>query len=192
MSVALEAFKGMNHTEVPYVMDIAWDGDIDKVFDNPTTIELPVKARHIRDRIEKVDLMEDKQVHATSTEPPYTLHWTNPESGLHKIFAQATATDGETASTDVVEVEVKKDMTDIIAVTTPNGVQLKTSKNKVTVESDSPLYYIRIYSLNGMLQAEKKVNGSHRATLTVSASQGTLLLVQVETEAGTQTMHIRM
>lgn len=192
VSVALEAFKGMNHTEVPYVMDIAWDGDIDKVFDNPTTIELPVKARHIRDRIEKVDLMEDKQVHATSTEPPYTLHWTNPEAGLHKIFAQATATDGETASTDVVEVEVKKDMTDIIAVTTPNGVQLKTSKNKVTVESDSPLYYIRIYSLNGMLQAEKKVNGSHRATLTVSASQGTLLLVQVETKAGTQTMHIRM
>ena len=192
VSVALEAFKGMKHTEVPYVMDIAWDGDIDSVYNESTTIELPVKARHIRDRIERVDLMESTDTLATSTESPYTLRWEKPEVGTHKLYAFASATDGETASTDEVEIEVKQDMSAINFVTVPNGIQLKTNKNKVTVESDARLRHIRIYSLNGMMQAEKKVNGRHRATLTVSASQGTLLLVQVETEAGIKTLHIRL
>ena len=191
VSIALEAFKGMKHTEVPYVMDIAWASD--KTYFDSAPVELPVNARHIRDRIEKVDLMEGKQIYATSTEPPYTLRWTDPEPGLHNIFAQATATDGETASTDVVEIEVSADVTAINAVIAPNDIQLKANGNKVSIESGTPLRHIRIYSLNGMLLSEKKVNGTHRASLSVNAQQrNMLLLVQVETDAGTKTFHVSL
>lgn len=192
VSVALEAFKGMKHTEVPYVMDIAWGDGMQTFFDS-APIQLPVNARHIRDRIEKVDLMEGEQTYATSTEPPYTLQWNNPEPGTHSIFAQATATDGETASTDVVEIEVSSDITSINAVISSSDIRLRADKNKVTVESGSPLRSISIYSVGGMKLAEKKVNGVHRASLSVNAQQrGALLLVQVETDAGTKTFHVSL
>ena len=192
VSVALEAFKGMKHTEVPYVMDIAWGDGMQTFFDS-APIQLPVNARHIRDRIEKVDLMEGGQTYATSTEPPYTLQWNNPEPGTHSIFAQATATDGETASTDVVEIEVSSDITSINAVISSSDIRLRADKNKVTVESGSPLRSISIYSVGGMKLAEKKVNGALRASLSVNAQQrGTLLLVQVETDAGSKTFHVRL
>ena len=192
VSIALEAFKGMKHTEVPYVMDIAWASDMNTPYVS-APIELPVTARHIRDRIEKVELMEGQEIYATSTEPPYTLVWANPEPGTHSIFAQATATDGETALTDVVEVEVSSEITAVNAVIASNDIHLKADKNKVSVESGIPLRYIRIYTVGGMKLAEKKVNGSRRASLSVNAQQrGALLLVQVETEVGSKTFHMRL
>ena len=192
VSIALEAFKGMKHTEVPYVMDIAWGDGMKSLFDS-APIELPVNARHIRDRIEKVELMEGDETYATSTESPYTLVWANPEPGTHNIFAQATATDGETASTDVVEIEVSADVTAVNAVISSSDIRLRADKNKVTVESGSPLRSISIYSVGGMKLAEKKVNGVHRASLSVNAQQrGALLLVQVETDAGTKTFHVSL
>ena len=191
VSVALEAFRGLKHTEVPYLMDIAWASDMNSPYVS-APIELPVNARHIRDRIEKVELMEGQEIYATSTEPPYTLVWNNPEPGTHSIFAQATATDGETASTDVVNIEVSANISAVDAVKASNDIQLKASKNKVAVESATPLRYIRIYSVSGMKLAEKKVNGSHRASLSIDARRGTLLLIQVETEVGAKTFHLRM
>ncbi|MBO4429766.1 MAG: glycosyl hydrolase 53 family protein [Bacteroidaceae bacterium] len=191
VSVALEAFRGLKHTEVPYLMDIAWASDMNSPYVS-APIELPVNARHIRDRIEKVELMEGQEIYATSTEPPYTLVWNNPEPGTHSIFAQATATDGETASTDVVNIEVSANISAVDAVKASNDIQLKASKNKVAVESATPLRYIRIYSVSGMKLAEKKVNGSHRASLSIDARRGTLLLIQVETEVGSKTFHLRM
>lgn len=304
VSVALEAFRGLKHTEVPYVMDIAWDTDMSALFDSRATIELPVKAKHIRDRIQTVDLMENKQIYATSSESPFTLTWTEATPGLHNLFALATDTDGETASTDTMEVVVgpaaiitdnkmetadgttckswemdfkqggqyllvfkyrttgqqyvslslndtpetsfflkekkgemvsngtrkvtieeagkiivkleatgsytvpdiesliviplegqpltEEEVLSVNGVAVKNDIQLKATKNKVTVEADVPLRHIRIFNLNGMLQTEKNVNGSHHTSLPVSATKGTLLLIQVETEAGTQTLYIRM
>lgn len=192
VSVALEAFKGMKHTEVPYVMDIAW-GDGMKSFFDSAPIQLPVNARHIRNRIEKVELMEGKETYAASTESPYTLVWANPEPGTHSIYAQATATDGEKASTDVVEIEVSADVTAVNAVVASNDIRLKADKNKVTVESGSPLRSISIYSVGGMKLVEKKVNGTQRASLSVNAQQrGAVLLILVETDAGSRTFHVRM
>ena len=193
VSIALEAFKGMQHSEVPYVMDIAWDIKPETVIDS-YPIELPVTARHIRDRIEKVELMEGSQIHATSTEAPYTLRWTEAEPGMHNIHALATATDGETASTDTVKVEISSDiLLGVNPVIVPSNIRLTANKSHVTIESDTPLHHIRIFSINGMLLAEKKVNGSLRTTLPVAPKQkGPLLLVQVETNKGIQTLHIRM
>ena len=193
VSIALEAFNGLKHTEVPYVMDIAWKIPADTVFET-APIELPVTARHIRDRIEKVELMEGKQVQATSTEPPYTLKWTEAEPGQHSIYALATATDGETASTDTVKVMVSSDiLLSMNAVQASNDIHLKADKSRVAVESSTPLRHLRVFSINGMLLAEKKVNGTFHASLPISTKQkGSLLLVQVETDQGTKTFHIRM
>ena len=93
----------------------------------------------------------------------------------------------------MVEIEVSTDVTAINAVIAPNDIQLKANGNKVPIESGTPLRHIRIYSINGMLLSEKKVNGTHRASLSVNAQQrNMLLLVQVETDAGTKTFHVRL
>lgn len=104
-SIALEAFKGLKHSEVPY-MSIAWNTNMEDIFDGSKTILLPVKATHINDRIEKVDLKEGKEIYATSTEAPYTLEWEEASPGIHSIHALATDLDGETASTDTLDVIV--------------------------------------------------------------------------------------
>ena len=305
VSIALEAFNGLKHTEVPYIMDIAWDTNMDAIFNSRETILLPTKARHIRDRIEKVELKEGRVTQATSTESPFTIAWEEAEPGIHNLSALATARDGETASTDTVEVvvgpaavltqnttetdaegtatrswemdfkqggayllvfryrsdetqyvklylddtaetsfifkptegegkasrtrkcsidEAGKKVVKLVAtsgytlpdiesliviplegqpltdeevlgmdtVSAPNDVRLKVGRSKLTVEANKPLRRIRVYSINGMMLSEKRVNGGLQASLSVDTKQkGMLLLVQVETEDGVKTMRIR-
>lgn len=175
------------------------DVDYENVYATPVTVGDPVFDRQAAEETfafgADVSLLtqQTQSGKVFNTEPPYTLRWTDPEPGLHNIFAQATATDGETASTDVVKIEVSTDVTAINAVIAPNDIQLKAIGNKVSIESGTPLRHIRIYSINGMLLSEKKVNGTHRASLSVNAQQrNMLLLVQVETDAGTKTFHVRL
>lgn len=301
-SIALEAFKGLKHNEVPY-MSIAWDTDMGSIFDGSKTIQLPVKTTHLFDRIEKVDLKEGKDIYATSTEAPYTLEWEEASLGVHSIHALATDQDGETASTDTLDVivgpavmlqngivqtgddgstaqtwevdfeqtgsyllifkyhtdgtqYVKMSMNDVPeasiifkpteegktefknrkcdiseagkvtvkmevsssynlpdfesltiiplegqtvpttavgAIAAPNNIRLQVNRNKLTVEAATPLRHIRVFSVGGMLLKEAKVNGNHRASVSLdSKSRGSLLLVQVETETGMKTLYIRM
>jgi len=99
-SVALDAFLGLRHTSVPYLMDITWEQPFDTVYSEVSSIQIPVNARHIRNRITQVDLMANGTPVATSTGEPFTINWISPERGAYYIAAHAQSSDGVTASTD--------------------------------------------------------------------------------------------
>ena len=83
--------------------------------------------------------------------------------------------------------------TNIGEIVAQTDIRLQVNKNKLTVEADTPLRHIRVFSVGGMLLKEAKLNGNHRTSLSLdSKSKGTLLLIQVETEKGMKTLYVRM
>ena len=105
-SIALDAFAGLRHTEVPYVMDINWSLPADTILDGSCPIYIPVQVRHIRDRVAQVELKTGKSTLATTTTPPFTICYKDAASGLYPFYALATGTDDEQATTDTVNVIV--------------------------------------------------------------------------------------
>ena len=105
-SIALDAFLGLRHSEVPYLMTVAWDLKDDTMLDGDNTITVPVDVQHIRERDERVELMSGLNVLGSSTERPYNVEWTEPVRGLNKVHAIATSSDDLTVSTDTVNVIV--------------------------------------------------------------------------------------
>jgi hypothetical protein len=85
------------------------------------------------------------------------------------------------------------DGTGVNDVRAQNAVRLMKDKNHLSVETASPLRHIRVFNMSGMLLTEKTLKGNYHASLPIDGQRNnTLLIVQVETDAGTKTMHIRM
>lgn len=105
-SIALDAFAGMRHTEVPYVMNISWQLPPDTILDGTAPIVLPVQVSHIRDRVAQVELKSGKNTLATAATPPYTIRWEDAAPGLCTLHALATGTDDAQASTDTMGIIV--------------------------------------------------------------------------------------
>ena len=173
VSIALEAFKGLKHTEVPYIMSIAWDTDMETIFDGSQVIPLPVKTTHIRDRVEKVELKEGKKIYATSTESPFTLDWEEASPGIHTIHALATDTDGATASTDTVDVivgpaAVFEEGTIENIETDEDGS--KSEQWEVDLEPGGYLLIFK-YKTDGQQYVQMSINGADEASLLFKATE---------------------
>lgn len=105
-SIALDAFAGLRHAQVPYVMDISWALPPDTILDGTAPIYIPVQVRHIRDRVAQVELRSGKTLVATAAAPPFTIRWDDAAPGLYQLHAQGVGTDGAQASTDTLSVIV--------------------------------------------------------------------------------------
>lgn len=111
-SIALDAFLGLKHTEVPYVMQIQWDMTDDIIYEATSSISIPVQVTHIRpERVSKVELKDKTTILATAqatnpelTPQPFTLEWTDVQHGFYDLYALSTSTDELKASTDTINV----------------------------------------------------------------------------------------
>ncbi len=99
-SIALDAFNGIRHAEVPYTMTLRWQMPADSICNDLQHISIPVEADHIRNRVASIDLIDGKDVVASTTQPTDIFSWKTEEKGVHALYAKATSTDALTAITD--------------------------------------------------------------------------------------------
>lgn len=99
-SIALDAFMGLKHISVPYVMKIDWPLPADTICQTTEPLMLPVKASHIRNRLQQIELLSGKEVVATSEADSCVFRLENLQKGVNQLFARATSTDGVTVCSD--------------------------------------------------------------------------------------------
>ena len=189
-SIALDAFAGLKHSVVPYVMDIAWHMPADTILDGTAPIFIPVEVRHIRDRVAQVELKSGKNTVATSTASPFTIRWENAEPNLYSLYALATGTDDVQASTDTLNVIVGP-----AAIFTKSERQMEgnvaTSQSWV-VDFQQPGAYQLVFRYNAKAQQRTKLQAGEAVSYitfpaTTSAVNYRASEVTVE-QAGTTTV----
>jgi len=97
-TVMMDAFLGIKHTEVNYLMSA--------IVLNPksesTVEDVTMKAyiKHVRNRIKTVDFCIDSEVKATLTESPWETEVGSLEPGVHFAWVKATDTDKQVKISD--------------------------------------------------------------------------------------------
>jgi len=104
-SIALDAFAGLKHEAVPYVMKVEWGMPADTIVQNTDPLEIPIEASHIREgRLSKVELMLKSTVLATAQEGKSIMKVEALDKGVNLLYIRATSTDGYKMNTDTCMV----------------------------------------------------------------------------------------
>lgn len=105
-----------------------------------TTVPVTAEVTGADQPVEKVLFYSDTTLIGGSTTPPYQINWTSSDTGTYKLTAKAIDTEGNTVSSQVVEVVVQVSLSPEIAITSPakNSWFALNTTVPISVEATDP------------------------------------------------------
>ena len=102
-TVAMDAFLGIKHTEVPWVIKASVTTPAHKeTVTADEALMMKADVEHVRNRNVNLNFYLDKIKKATVTAPPYEADAGTISRGVHTIWAKATDSEGHTLVSDTV------------------------------------------------------------------------------------------
>lgn len=99
-SIALDAFLGLKHRSVPYLMKLSWDMPSDSICQSGDPLQIDVEATHIAGRISSLGLYNGRDLLATTDTLAPHFQVAELPKGINTLYVRATDTDGQTQTTD--------------------------------------------------------------------------------------------
>lgn len=171
-SIALDAFNGLKHVSVPYVMKIDWSLPSDTISQNAEPLMLPIKASHIRNRLQKIELLVGKEVVGTSETDSCVFRVENIQKGVNSLFARATSTDGVIVTSDTCSfIQGPLTVVDQSVVDTKDD-KLTAQHWAVNVREAGEYMLVFKYRTSEQLTPRINVNESRVTTLRFTVTEG--------------------
>ena len=105
------------------------------VFGFPVNLTLEASATDANG-VTKVSFFGDHKLLGSSTNPPYSLVWSNVALGRHTVVVQATDTYGQTGFSTTTKITVANALP-VVAITSPKSGATLSSKTPIVLEAEA-------------------------------------------------------